>query len=262
MVRREDRALFGALLLVAAALFLCWAAPSPYNKEENGNQKCSTDECRDVLATEAVAEYTGGLFLVTAILAGASLWQGYFLIRSDKTTRIAAEATLERAYVFFEVLGTSIGFFGGEEGFPQGDSPPYITIRCINYGKTPAIIKEMNAELTLAREMTTPQFEAEQLSTPIVLPGIGTNVENGNSGGYPAPNFDYVQRLIANRKPTDAERVELREGKAFLWLSGRVVYDDVFGQEHRTLFWYRSKYGKGTSARMEPYGDLKYQRRT
>jgi hypothetical protein len=72
---------------------LLWQS-SPPNHASKESQACdgTKSECAKATTDERIADYTWWLAVLTAALVTVSAGQGYFLLRSDKTARIAANA--------------------------------------------------------------------------------------------------------------------------------------------------------------------------
>jgi len=101
-----------------------------------------------------------------------------------------------------------------------------------NYGKTPAVLKEISHDL---QHWSNPPDELRYL--PIrTMPKERAVVAGGSS--------EPLQCILV-APLTDAAAATIRTGDSFLWLYGRVVYDDAFGREreHRFLYRYRMGYG-------------------
>jgi hypothetical protein len=252
MLKKEDAPLFAAILAVAVALFIAWAIPSPNQQEKYSNDKCTTHECREDAATEALAKYTEWLVIITVVLAGASLWQGYFLLRSDKTSRITAESAqtsanaalgTERARIFIKIEGENLVSRIREIVENRADSrsihvgnPLAVHYRLVNHGKTPAIIHSVFA---MIRVKPWPDSEPQFL-------GLYWPVEQRNGAVIPgnteADRPEYC-RHVEIFDLYDAEKVvSIGEDppENAVWFFGEIVYSDVFENKwhHRFLWCY------------------------
>jgi len=101
-----------------------------------------------------------------------------------------------------------------------------------NYGKTPAVLKEISHDL---QHWSNPPDELRYL--PIrTMPKERAVVAGASS--------EPLQCILV-APLTEASAATIRTGDSFLWLYGRVVYDDAFGREreHRFLYRYRMGYG-------------------
>lgn len=231
MLKREDRPLFVALLAIAVAILISWAVPSPNSNPDEGAQKCTTDKCRELASAEALAEYTEGLFFVTAALAFFSFVQGAFLYRADRTARISADAAkksadalsvIERAHVYPEILnpGAIWDCINDAKAFyldPTGetaDTPcsttAELTFTVRNYGKTPAILKEVFAGFGV-----WPIGAQIGVVIPVGILGAGEN-----SGSFVA---------AMERGLTHNEATHITSYTKHIAFVGRVTFDDVWG---------------------------------
>src|ERR1700682_435292 len=80
-----------------AALLLIGFAISPYAPHHEAHKKATESTEPEVKPDERIARYTLGLAWFTGVLAAVAIAQAYFLIRADKTARIAANAATEAA---------------------------------------------------------------------------------------------------------------------------------------------------------------------
>src|SRR3954464_13667136 len=84
--------------LLIASLFwvgiFVWQSSLPPKHASETSQHCegTKSECAKGATDERIADYTWWLALLTGALVTVSAIQGYFLLRSDKTARIAANA--------------------------------------------------------------------------------------------------------------------------------------------------------------------------
>ena len=127
----------------------------------------------------------------------------------------------------------------GDTGF--GSQRIIISFTCKNYGKTIALIKEISHELTHRKELPT---HVRYVPIPN-LPKERTLVAGATSEAIvcsmPAPL-------------SGSEAISIRAGESFLWLWGRVVYDDAFGREHEHRFVCRYRVGHGFQP--HPHGEF------
>jgi hypothetical protein len=100
--------LFGMLLAVAifalgAAFWSSHQSPSSEHTsqgEQKADDKNDTNQRKTQslwVPVDSIGLYTLLLTAFTSVLAGASIFQGFMLLRADKTTRIAANAALRQA---------------------------------------------------------------------------------------------------------------------------------------------------------------------
>jgi hypothetical protein len=101
-----------------------------------------------------------------------------------------------------------------------------------NYGKTPAIVKEIDLRLAYFENLPSePLYIARDtvLSEFMIEDGAETDVQS----------CELENRLTREQ----ANRVV--RAQSYIWFYGRVVYDDVFGieHEHRFLWRYGGEHG-------------------
>jgi hypothetical protein len=173
--------------------------PAPYQKTLNSGGKSTKEETSNIAppetADDRIAQYTLLLAIFTGALVVVSAVQINFLIRSDKTARISADAarktvsTMEataahqlRAYVY--VADASI--LEANSGYR-----PNIRITFQNYGQTPAyqvrntsrfsVVRTENAEHFVAEvEVTSHQSDfgpSQDKSTNLVIPHAVWTIE-------------------------------------------------------------------------------------
>jgi hypothetical protein len=84
--------------LLVASLFwvgvFVWQSSRPPNHASAASQTCegTKNECAKATTDERIADYTWWLAVLTAALVTVSAGQGFFLLRADRTARIAANA--------------------------------------------------------------------------------------------------------------------------------------------------------------------------
>jgi hypothetical protein len=127
------------------------------------------------------------------------------------------------------------------------DTPPAVKYRFRNYGKTPAIIKEISLGMILASDPVDPVYSVQ----------IQSFRENMIAGGdaTEAVEFSY-------RSPLDTDQATaLDKMEARLWFFGRVDYDDVFGASHTHRFYFRTVMWEGNCI-LQPYDYKHYNQST
>jgi len=105
-----------------------------------------------------------------------------------------------------------------------------------NYGRTLAVLKEISHALQHSSHLPDEITQASIVALPKELAVVG--------GGSSEP----LQCVLP--APLSAEAAtSIRTGDSFLWLVGRVVFDDAFGRERERRFLYRYRVGAG----FQPY---------
>ena len=152
------------------------------------------------------------------------------LLRSDKTSRIAAEAAklnaqaviaAESGYVFVEICGqTVVDIIEYMKDMPSV-APRQILIqyRFVNHGKTPAVIKEISYGAIVAENPPRQREYSQVLHLPTHLLGAEK----------PTKMLEYDELEISHPIASS-----IRDLKATFWFFGNIVYDDMFGRQ-RTL---------------------------
>jgi hypothetical protein len=102
------------------------------------------------------------------------------------------------------------------------------TVQCVfkNYGKTPAIVKEINLRLAYFENLPAePVYIARDtvLSEFMVASGNETDPQNCE-----------LERRLTREQTNRVVRAQ-----SYIWFYGRVVYDDVFGRKHQHRFLWR-----------------------
>ena len=112
----------------------------------------------------------------------------------------------------------------------------YVQYVLKNYGRTPAVLKEISHEL---RHLARLPDELKYVPIP-AMPKEVAIVAGASS--------ESLQCNLAIPLTVEAT-ASIRTGDSFLWLYGRVVYDDAFGREREHRFLYRYRIGPG----FQPY---------
>jgi hypothetical protein len=173
---------------------------------------------------ERVADYTLWLERFTGLLALVSFMQGIFLYRADKSARVSADAATKavnvasdnakkqfRAYVY--VSGAKVQNLDKE-------NDRYVIVEIKNFGQIPAYDKRFWGGV-----------HVREWPLASVLREAPEETRMGNEALPPG-------RLSILRVPvgelSEWEERELREGRAGVYLWGRVTYRDAFGDSHFT----------------------------
>jgi hypothetical protein len=208
--------------------------------------------------------WTDPLAIFTAILVAFNFILAFAGVRAANAAKRAADLVpaLERAYVFVDIarqhLGAAIASLRPGDGVKN--VPPVVWVRATNYGKTPAIIKAVGGTLKLQADEILPEYTAEPLDGEIVLAGAGTEIPDYKLGDIPKPS---PQKLFMQKgeKLTTEDKVAWDAGATF-WFAGTIIYDDVFGREHETQFWYKLDRPDLRDSKLQRYGDRRGNKRT
>lgn len=195
-----------------------------------------------------ITGFTGVLALVSC----AQLWAlgraNAVGVEAARAAKLSADALVsaERAHLFVRVTSQSVQqqITGASMRGPEWDgghlSPPlHVSYVIKNFGKTPAILREISHDLDVFSELpAVPSYSA-----PIGLP-----YQRVLGFGDETPPIDCDCRSIVT---VDQAR-EIAMGKSSVWLVGRVVYEDIItGQTHTEPFLYRYA-GDGFEADYRP----------
>lgn len=218
------------------------------------------------LATWFVATYTRKLNVSTRKLWLAGEHQTRIGEDTAKATMSAAQAArdsadtlpaLERAYILLEMVAANTrnidriidliakGKIVNRKFETGADGYPIIEFTFKNYGRTPAIIKDISYKFDHWSIETTPAYiHREDIRSESAL-GFNESTAIKRTGVLLPISKEAAEAILAR--------------KSFLWFYGRIVYDDVFGREHETTFWWR--YG-GPSIGLGQWGGPEWNKRT
>jgi hypothetical protein len=210
-------AVFAMGMMFASSVF------SPDAKPETAAQEHSKQEAPKASTDERIADYTWWLAVLTGGLVFVAIGQGVFIARSDKTARIAADASnrtaaaanisaitardaftkSERPYLY--VFGVSEISFDPRDT----DSIARVQFSIANYGKTPAKIELPCAGMTnFGNSPEIPimvDMRHDLLTSPIVAPNerrdnlsidfpTGIDIDRVDDDDYP-PGDIWIPRL-------------------------------------------------------------------
>jgi hypothetical protein len=243
----KARQIWAIALLLGLASGLAWLDSSPHPPHENAisaaqSHAANAPQQQQPAKTlgerftiiwnrtwdDPVAFYTFVLSIFTGLLAIVSAIQIGFLIRSDKTARIAAEAASlnAKAAVAVELpilAPISIALHREPGVIGRVDMPgPISTLRINfkNWGRTHAeLISQYVEWLVAAKLPEIPIYKTELAFPP------GTFVESGKN------LRDAPQDFIINIQPDEVEAIAKEE--KFLWVYGYLSFNDFLGNPHQ-----------------------------
>jgi hypothetical protein len=243
----KARQIWAIVLLLGLASGLAWLDSSQHPPHENAigaaqNHAANAPQQQQPAKTlgerftiiwnrtwdDPVAFYTFVLSIFTGLLAVVSAIQIGFLIRSDQTARIAAEAASlnARAAVAVELpilAPISIALHREPGVIGRVDMPgPTSTLRINfkNWGRTHAeLISQYVEWLVAAKLPEIPVYKTELAFPP------GTFVESGKN------LRDAPQDFIINIQPDEVEAIAKEE--KFLWVYGYLSFNDFLGNPHQ-----------------------------
>jgi hypothetical protein len=216
MLKPEDRPLFGALILLAAAV-LVFALVKPLDAPPNGcDQQYANHEafkeCVEIASAQSVAVYTrllayftAALAVLTLGLAGAGFWQGYLTNNSIKLARDEFNAThrpqieIQRIY---------------REGFDI-DRQFRVSFLVANEGETNATIENINLAIEI-----TPRLPAVRV--PERWDADYQDIEIVARSGYPLS-------VTTRGTLTEADYVGVHAAHRYLFFLAEIEYHDSGG---------------------------------
>jgi hypothetical protein len=239
-------ALASMIALGGIALHSAISSPKPPTKQSRyvqDSQQRPDDRPAGIAepqsAESRIADYTWWLSAFTLLLAVVSSTQIFFLIRADQTARLSAEAAkksaealpaIERGYVFLRIARHMIQLRA--KSTPNEHSPAHPLIvhyTFVNYGKTPAILREIRVGVQRSASTLPNDAWADQ-------PRI--QVPNDVLGAGEACGEKYLE--VRDPEPmTDAVADQIQSGSLYVYFFGHVTYEDVFGDDQETQFCWR-----------------------
>jgi|KBSSwiStaDraftv2_1062776.scaffolds.fasta_scaffold250190_1 hypothetical protein len=235
--------------------------------ERDDEQKHRDNEAKLSASAEQLARFAYGLFLVgiaQLLLFAVQLW---FIGASFRDARKAAEAAklnadalidAERGRIFVNIeqdTADAIRSAARHANSPEKDGNPLdgsvgLFYGLKNYGKTPAIIRELGHQLVLAPELATEREHSPKTPLPI---------ESVLGPGEQTPRGTLVCSF--DRKITIGEGKEILALRNALWFYGYVAYDDTFGFGRELRYVFRYDGGTGGRFRLHSFQELQSQKR-
>jgi hypothetical protein len=193
---------------------------------------------------DPVAFYTSVLALFTGVLTVVSFIQIRYLIRADLVARKSSVAarrsaieakkaadhipTVERAYLHVVIVnetisGTALRLATNQDkltGNGHVETKPSVHYKFKNYGKTPALLKEISRTIT----------PAVNLPDEIDYVPVDT-VPKESFVAAGEPTEEWPPCSLSDTISTQ-DWASIVRGQRTVWFYGQVVYDDIFGDEH------------------------------
>jgi hypothetical protein len=188
------------------------------------------------------------MWRVTEVAANSAKRSADALVVAEQAQLLAVFGVSNIAHVLSE-LGKHEQSTG-TAALPPTDAPPprervYVQYVLKNYGRTPAVLKEISHDLQ--RWMSLPE-KLHYLPIP-AMPKELAIVAGASS--------EPLQCTLTVPLTVEAA-TSIRTGDSFLWLYGRVLYEDAFGREREHRFLYRYRIGPG----FQPYYYEDYNKST
>jgi hypothetical protein len=227
---------FGALLTVAifAMGFVVASSMPPQSQQiEKVDHPEAANDGVERTAEKQIAYYTKWLAWFTLALVAVSGIQGYFLLRADKTARIAADAArdqtlnfakLERPYLYiFNASGLKIDH-------DQEDPFYYLKYSVANYGKTPARIESASIGINVGVEPKQPDAVVGWHDF-LVSPLFVTGERRDNPSESVPEGIEIGEYGDENIGPYDVPALKGEE-QFFFWI--KIKYGGPFSKDHET----------------------------
>jgi len=195
---------------------------------------------------DPVAVFTLGLVFIGLVQAGIFYGQMRLIGKSLRPAEQAAKAAqaaaehiprVERAYLFVTVKSENFGVILSEyikmtdDNLGERiDSSLLVDFSIENQGKTPAIIKNVSAQMFHYRELP----DEPGYGAPLELP------KNRYLGGGREIDEPIMAPMLG---PTYRTVGMLMRAESAIWFYGRVTYDDIFGEGHEHRFCWRYSSG-------------------
>ena len=196
----------------------------------------------------AASTFIIGIFTITLWLTSRKQWQ-------EMKRGTEASAQSERAVMYsiidkntIEVVMRGSIMFDNSPSMGDGSVPKCIIgYRFKNYGKTPAIVKEISASVVCA-----PTLPDNPNYVPVDIILRSQAISPGND----TDEFQCTSIEHFKKRETDA----VLRGQNSIWFYGRVVYDDIFGNEHEHRWLWR--YHGGTKGFRPDFDSDTYNKNT
>jgi hypothetical protein len=200
------------------------------NASYHGPQHGPEEIAQSKSVEDRLAKYTLWLAIFTGALVLTSAVQNLFLIRANKTARIAAEAakqsadaipTVERPFVFVRSIAAHFSAANDRER-------PEVTVTFHNYGRTPANVHAVLIGVRILDHIPT-EKDAE-----IYLSDEKSKFEVEIIFGADQP---WTAPVAVCWEPFTPELArQMTAGKFNLYCWGFIEYRDIFGRKHSTRF--------------------------
>ena len=195
--------------------------------------------------TSDLATFTKLLFVIGAIQAGILFWQGKQLRLTVDTAVIEGYPALFPYVIDMEQLhmviekGGSVAFNGAH------DFPSRILFSFENFGKTPALIRKVQADMFLTLNDSLPQVEWEKLPEvhhqEVIAGGI-TRKELSTMPCADLPKtFKWTAQELMELNAASSQDHPFRR----IFFVGVVIYDDLYGMRHTSHFCRKFRLAEG-----------------
>jgi hypothetical protein len=211
-------------------------------------------ECADPNAITAIAAIVIAIFTWTLWRSSEKAWGANQVAaeaakRSADALMIAEQAHLLAVFGVSNIAHVLSDLAAYVPSADETAAPPkervFVQYTFKNYGRTPAILKEISQELAhwnrLPEELK--YFAVPAMPKELAI-GAGSSTES-------------LQCTLALPLTVEAA-TSISRGDSYLWFYGHVVYEDAFGREREHRFLYRYRIGPG----FQPYYFKDYNKST
>jgi hypothetical protein len=222
----------------------------PANRTEHTGAESRQQTQSLWVPTDSIGLYTLVLAVFTGLLFATSAFQGYFLIRADRTARISADAAAtsakaardaadaaiatERAHFYVVINDNFIDCINSAAAYENTASAdenplaasnlPMAKFAFKNYGKTPGIVIEVGSGIIFSESVPDPVYDIKIVNENIV--GADKTTET-------------FMEVITPPEMTLGMAKKVRDGGGNIWIYGYAIYDDVFGERQTHRFFQR-----------------------
>lgn len=238
--------------------------PDPRAKEKADNDKKIAQYTEELAVyTKNLANYTSLLALITLAVAGIGFWQGKQLKRTVDTAVIEAQPVLSPYVLEMEQLhklvplGTIMDFA----------APQTFTSKILasfeNYGKTPAMIRRVQADLFLTLNDQLPSIDYDKLPERQfegAIPGETYHADLADRSAFEVDSTVTVKYKEFNELLAEAENDGDSDFRRF-FLIGIVVFDDFYGMRHERRFCLKMRFSHTVRFQAQK-GGMKYNSST
>lgn len=263
-----------AVAIFAMGALYSTEPPLHESAKQQGTEQ-TNHEAAKIAADERIARYTWWLAVLTGALVGVSLIQGYFLLRSDKTARIAATAAERSARA---AIGQKLpilrckaphlwpspnkfhsGSFMGIGNPTTDDFIKILELNIFNHGETIAYPREYGMGwLFTTREPTEKEVLPPEPDYSDVYP---INQEVVIKDTFTTPRI-FTFCLM----PSDEMKAGIKSGAGTLRLCAYIKYVDFLDDTHEARFCWRWEFpdraGRGAGLVRDGLAPEAYTRKT
>jgi len=180
------------------------------------------------------------MWRITEVAASSAKRSADALVVAEQAQLLAVFGVSNIAHVLSELgkheQSTSAAAAPAGDALPPPRERVYVQYVLKNYGRTPAVLKEISHDL---QRWTSLPEKLHYLPIP-AMPKELAIVAGASS--------EPLQCTLVVPLTVEAA-TSIRTGDSFLWLYGRILYEDAFGREREHRFLYRYRIGPG----FQPY---------